>query len=355
MEDLGNLLKDAIENATMERGHINILIAGKTGVGKSTLINAVFQQNLAETGQGRRVTKSTREITKDGVPLTIFDTRGLELEKFQETLSELEKIIKDRSGDKDSNRHIHVAWLCIQEGSDRVEDAEIDLHDMLSRHVPIINVITKASSDNGFKNKVSELLPESKNTIRVRAVSSKLDDGHFLGPMGLDKLVELTSEVIPEGKRRALAAAQKACLEYKKKQANIVVATAATAAAAVGASPVPFSDAALLAPIQFSMIAGITSVFGLELSEGTLSTLLASAIGVSGSTILGRTLVLNIIKLVPGVGTIVGGVISGATAFTITAGLGTAYIAVLTEIFSENPDAVPNAEDIGNRLKKKMA
>ena len=46
---------------------------------KSTLINAVFQSNLTETGQGRPVTKGTREINKQGVPLTIFDTRGLVL------------------------------------------------------------------------------------------------------------------------------------------------------------------------------------------------------------------------------------------------------------------------------------
>jgi len=138
-----DLLSDAIARATAERGHINILIAGRSGVGKSTLINAVFQQNLAETGQGRPVTKNTREISKEGVPVTIFDTRGLELSQFQETLSELETIIKDRSGDRDTNRHIHVSWLCVQEDGRRVEQAEIDLHHMLSKHLPLITVITK--------------------------------------------------------------------------------------------------------------------------------------------------------------------------------------------------------------------
>jgi len=49
---------------------VNILIAGRTGVGKSTLINAVFQGNFATTGQGRPVTQSTREIKKEGIPLS---------------------------------------------------------------------------------------------------------------------------------------------------------------------------------------------------------------------------------------------------------------------------------------------
>lgn len=353
-QNTNDLFNEVIQKATTERGHINILIAGRSGVGKSTLINAVFQQHLAETGQGRPVTQYTKEISKDGIPITIFDTRGLEMSQFKETLSELEKVIKDKSNDKDSNRHIHAAWLCIQEDGRRVESAEIDLHNMLAKHVPLITVITKSRSDNGFRNEVLGLLPESRNVIRVRAISEEMDDGHVLSAMGLENLVELTSEVIPEGKRRALAASQKASLNYKKKQAHNIVAAAATAAAAAGASPIPFSDAAILAPIQIGMIARITSVFGLELSKGTLSTIVSSAIGVSGATFVGRTIVVNIIKFFPGIGTIAGGAISAATASAITIGLGEAYIAVLAEICAENPDASPSSSDIAERLKDKM-
>lgn len=276
------------------------------------------------------------------------------MSQFKETLSELEKVIKDRSSDKDSNRHIHAAWLCIQEDGRRVESAEIDLHNMLSRHVPLVTVITKARSDNGFKSEVLRLLPESRNVIRVRAIPEEMDDGYVLNSMGLESLIELTSEVVPEGKRRALAAAQKANLNYTKGQAHKIVAAAATAAAAAGASPIPFSDAAILAPIQIGMIAGITSVFGLELSKGTLSTLVTSAIGVGGATYLGRTIVVNILKCFPGLGTIAGGAISAATASAITVGLGEAYISVLVEIFADNPGVIPSASDIGERLKQKM-
>lgn len=354
MQNLDEILTEALNKATRERGHINVLIAGRSGVGKSTLINAVFQKNLAETGQGRPVTKGTREITKEGVPITIFDTRGLEMKDFGSTLVELEKVIQDRSNDRDSNRHIHVAWLCIQEDGRRVEDAEIQLHDMLAKHVPLVTVITKARSDNGFRNKVMELLPESRNVIRVRAIPEELDDGYTLKPMGLEELIDLTSEVIPEGKRRALAAAQKANLSYKRSQAHKIVAGSATAAAAAGASPIPFSDAAILAPIQVGMIAGITSVFGLELSKATLSTLVTSAIGVGGATFVGRTIVVNVMKFFPGVGTVAGGAISGATASAITVALGEAYIAVLSEIFSADPDANPDATTIADKLKEKM-
>jgi predicted GTPase len=57
--DFDSLVQGAIKEALKERGNVNILIAGATGVGKSTLINAIFQGNMAETGQGRPVTPNT--------------------------------------------------------------------------------------------------------------------------------------------------------------------------------------------------------------------------------------------------------------------------------------------------------
>lgn len=357
MENFDKLINEAIEKAIKERGHINILIAGRSGVGKSTLINSVFQSKLAETGQGKPVTKNTREITKEGVPLTIFDTRGLEMKDFESTLSELEKIIEDRCNDRDPNRHIHLAWLCIQEDGRRVEDAEIRLHELVSKRVPLIAVVTKSRSNQGFKQEVQNLLPQARNVMRVRAIAEHFDEEENLPPlmpMGLKELVDISSEVVPEGKRKALAAAQKANLDFKKSQAHKIVVGASTAAAAAGASPIPLSDVALLAPIQVGMIAGITSVFGVELSKATLSTLVSSAVGVTGASLIGRAVVSNLLKLIPGVGSIAGGAISAATATVLTVTLGEAYIAVLIAIFTEDPDASPDASEIGEKLKEKM-
>lgn len=355
-EQIQDLLRRTVEMTIKERGHINIVIAGRTGAGKSTLINAVFQGNMATTGQGKPVTKNAIEITKEGIPLTIFDTRGLEISAFKETIEELKDLVIQRSNDRDANRHIHVAWLCIQEDGRRVEEAEIELSKMLSDYVSVLVVITKARSDNGFSSEVQKLLPKAKNVVRVRSISETFDDGETtLKPMGLEALIEATSELIPEGKRKALAASQKANLKYKKSQAHKVVLSAATAAAAAGASPIPFSDVAILAPIQVGMLAGITSVFGLELSTGSLSTLVGSAIGVTGATFAGRAIVSNILKLIPGAGTVAGGVVSATTAGAITTTLGEAYIAVLASFFENNPEAQPDVEDIASLLKKKMS
>ena len=344
----------ALEDAMRDRGRLNVLIAGRTGVGKSTLVNAVFQGRLAETGQGRPVTTTTREITKDGLPLAIWDTRGLELGAFQQTIDALTQLIAGRAKEADARRHIHVAWLCLNEDSRRVQDVEIALHHALAAYMPVVGVITKARADQGFRAEVQRLLPDARNVVRVRALEEVLDGGHVLSPMGLTDLVELTAEVIPEGLHRALAAAQKASVGQKRRVAHGIVGVSATAAAAAGATPIPFSDAVLLVTIQISMLAGISSAFGLAQSAAFLSVLVAAATGSTGSTLAGRAIVGGLLKLIPGGGTLVGGAISGATAAALTATLGEVYSATLVAAFHEAHGEAPDAGTVEREFRRRL-
>ena len=67
MEDLIKKMLSDFKDDMKSMGHVNIIIAGKTGVGKSTLINAAFRDHLAETGSGRPITQACQLIEKDGV------------------------------------------------------------------------------------------------------------------------------------------------------------------------------------------------------------------------------------------------------------------------------------------------
>lgn len=58
--NLETSVREALREALKERGHVNILIAGRTGVGKSTLINSVFQGNFATTGQAEMLKAETK-------------------------------------------------------------------------------------------------------------------------------------------------------------------------------------------------------------------------------------------------------------------------------------------------------
>jgi uncharacterized protein (DUF697 family)/GTP-binding protein EngB required for normal cell division len=354
-EDIGEIIKDAIDKATKDRGQVNILIAGKTGVGKSTLINAVFQGNFATTGQGRPVTQTTREIKKDGIPLSLFDTRGLELKEYAETFKELENFVKNKNNDSNPMNHIHMAWICIDESSRRVEDAEIELCKLLSNHMPVIGIITKSSSDEGFRQKVIDILSTTKNVVRVNSISKTLDDGYVIKPSGLEELVELAMEIVPEGQKNAFAAAQRVSIKQKKNKSHAIVAAAATTAAGTGAIPIPFSDAFALIPIQVGMLAGITAVFGFELKKAFLSTLVSSTITAGGATLLGKTIVSNLLKMFPGVGSIAGGAIAASTASALTIAFGEAYISTLAYMLKDKDMSEVNPNDILEEFKKRYS
>ncbi len=339
-------LDEVLAEALRRLGRINILVAGKTGVGKSTLINAVFQGELATTGVGRPVTLHTRYITKEGVPLGIYDTRGLEAASFRETIGELEKLIQDRRAQQNADDHIHVGWVCLVEDSRRVEPAESELVHMLTRReVPVIAVITKAKSDEGFRDAVTDLLSDVKNVVRVRALATVFDDGHRLESMGLDDLIELTDQVVPEGQRNALSAAQRVSLKQKQRRSHAAVATAVTAAASVGLTPIPFADAAAIVPIQVTMLASVSAIWGLPVNRAFLGTLVGGAMAGTGGTAAGRATVTGLLKLIPGAGQVVGGMVSAATAGVLTTAFGEAYIATLS-VVARDPQRVPTPDEV---------
>jgi uncharacterized protein (DUF697 family)/predicted GTPase len=352
--NIGKLIQDEFNKAHQELGSANLLITGMTGVGKSTLINAVFEGDFASTGQGRPVTQGTQLYEKEGFPLRILDTRGLEVSRYAETLQQLTELVQQRQAG-DSDQHVHVAWLCLSEDSRRVQEADVNLVGMLSdAGVPVIAVITKARADQGFQETVRELLPRAAAVLRVRALDEELDDGHRLESQGLEQLVDATIELVPEGQKNAIAAVQKVSLDQKVRRARVAVGKAATAAGGAGLLPVPGADAVAIVGIQISMLARISTIFDLKQSAGFLQTVLSMALGVAGTTFAGRTLVSSLLKLVPGVGSVAGALVRGTTAATLTKALGEAYIAALRGSLERGGGKMLSTESVAQAFREQF-
>ena len=113
-DNMKKLIKDLVKQK--EINHLNLEIIGKTGVGKSTLINAIFKENLAKTRKGEPCTMETTCYHNDKYDfLRIYDTRGIEISKnfdieklFNETLNDIrEKCEKNEPDDL-----IHCLLYC---------------------------------------------------------------------------------------------------------------------------------------------------------------------------------------------------------------------------------------------------
>ena len=135
-------------------------------------------------------------------------------------------------------------------------------------------------------------------------------------------------------------------LERKKELAEGHVMKAASAAALAGATPIPFSDAAILVPIQIRMIAKVSHAYGMEFDRSAIVPIVSSVGGSVAATYAGRAIFTGILKFVPGVGTLVGGAISGATAAALTTALGTVYVQFLHGLCKMNKGEPPTIEQV---------
>lgn len=349
---------DAISEKIKNLNTLNIIVAGKTGVGKSTLINAVFRDKLAETGMGKPVTDHMRKISKKGIPLAIYDTKGFELGKEvqQQVKQEVMETISKGLATQDINKAIHCIWYCINTASNRVEPEEIEWLKELSQEnqitqVPIIVVLTQSFSKKNADAMRKMILNENLDVVQVIPVLAEdyeIDEEYVAKSYGLDVLIHVMGEALPDELMDTLQNVQIASLAEKKKRAQAAIATATLAAAGEGAAPIPFSDCALLIPTQLGMIASITVIFGFDVNKSILTAFLSSTLGSGGATLLGKTVVSNLVKLIPGVGTVAGGAISAATAGVLTAALGEAYIGIMTLVFNGEM----SIDDLGTKRGK---
>lgn len=335
----------------------NIVLSGGSGVGKSTLLNAIFGRDLAETGTGRPVTAAAKWYEEPGFPVKILDTRGLERGDFQRTVSELEAALLQARTQSKAQDQLHILWLCIDGTSSRIQDSDQAIAAMAKRlDLAVVVVVTKAWFDSTLREKARAEFadPPVRAVVSVIAARRTFAGGEGVGPSGLQDLVEQTLRLLPDAQRAAMAAAQRVVLQPKIDHARSAIDAASKAAATIAMNPIPFADAALLAPVQVAMIVAVTRRMGIELSEEGWKALIAGVAGPLLAMIAGRMAagaVGNLLKTIPGIGSIAGGSLNAAVAYSLTKFLGEAYLAWLVGRIEQG--AVPGIEDIkgflGNR------
>ena len=231
------------------------------------------------------------------------------------------------------DQRIHAAWYLVRWSDRRFEGAQAEfVRALRDLGLPVIVVMAQVPTRDGvihpdaleFARYIEGLgLPLAPNG-RVVHTNALVDEFSGAPVFGLQQLLDATYEVVPEVAERALTAAQVLDIGRKKKVVAGIVNQAVVIAAGIGATPIPFTDAALLIPNQVTMIARITAAYGLPPSRSRAMAAAGSIILTGGATMAGKYAVTNLMKLVPG-GAIAGSAISATVAASLTKAVGLAW------------------------------
>lgn len=182
----------------------NILILGKSGIGKSTLLNYLWGDALAATGTGRPCTGeglfAYPPVTHGNVVMTIYDSYGLEANKA----SRWHKLIQEevRKHDDSLNIHdwFHTVVYCVNAAGARIEPFEIEhvIKPLQASGNRVCFVLTKC--DIATEQEIAALehiihaeVRDHGGVIRVCSERNEKRNGVVTLPYGKEKLFQACS------------------------------------------------------------------------------------------------------------------------------------------------------------------
>ena len=328
----------------MERG--NVLVIGNSGVGKSTLINAVLGEKKAETGWGSKGTTDKLTIYEsENISFRIIDTVGFEPSfiRSNKAINAVKKWSKDSAKEGDEDNKINVIWFCVEGTSSKLFPKT--LKDLLRatsiwKSVPMIVVITKSYSVpererniemvNDVFAKQKRYSMNLRKIIPVVASTFVLNDSAYAAPEGITELIDATNNLMPEG----VKASEKDIAEYKlnrkRAMAHGVTVISTTTAVVVGAVPIPFPDALILTPMEVAMVNAIARIYGIRKNEESKQ--FFNSIIEVGTVGAAAKAAINALKAIPGIN-LGASALNAIIAGSIVAALGEGTIYVFEQVY----------------------
>ncbi|KAH8896881.1 hypothetical protein GQ53DRAFT_639405 [Thozetella sp. PMI_491] len=200
VEDDENALAPWLQDMQLQASGVKafrILVCGKTGVGKSTLINKVFGVEMTE--ESKTYEQGVHDInvafeSPRHPGLLIHDSRGWQAGSDAE-LDLIAKFLRHRAFQEDPAEALHVIWFCLDSDVSRIEEADKRTFATIaqySHHVPVFVVGTKKDKLTSYRK--NQLLDELMEKIGDYKESKRLAE-EKANKMAEEQFAELRSQL----------------------------------------------------------------------------------------------------------------------------------------------------------------
>ncbi len=177
---------------------VNLLVGGKNGVGKMTLMNTMFCRPIGEVRVGSPVTAGIEKHEIPGFPFRVYEVQGFEFSKTEDIMKAIHDKITDDKVFQDQKYMIHAIFYCIAHVGNRIEvEEERFIKELSAKYkVPIFLVFTKAFmvDENNISDDEFIKAVKSKNLPVVGyypVLCEKYKNKKFdIEPFGTEKLLD---------------------------------------------------------------------------------------------------------------------------------------------------------------------
>ncbi|HAE39610.1 MAG TPA: hypothetical protein DCG57_13390 [Candidatus Riflebacteria bacterium] len=339
-----------------------ILIAGKTGSGKSSVLNALLGRNVFEVGNVPTTKKNSEELweTEHG-EIMVVDVPGFgeaEAEKigtlsYEDNINQLAQleahmaivVVKcdDRALEKESEflakwqqhptlRELPV--LIVVNQIDKMKPVRDWEPDKLNLKCPVKEKEKNIREFLDYLGKLNSFSSYDKEGLVVPCSSGESFDDPL--QYGILEVRVTIYEMLPDCARTMFAR----LADLQDQESNRIINTyAVTSATAVALNPIAGSDALLIAPLQIAMILHLGRLYNVDITANTARSLLSALV----STLAGRFSYQVLISILPFVKNILG----PGLAFSLTYVMGH----IVSDLFKDHRTEA-TSEEIKNMAQK---
>ena len=198
-EKIERIIESDGKDNNKKKNRINILVIGKQGIGKKTLVNKIFKLKNIIINFENNFNQEIQEYESEKLPFFKFILIKFDNNfqfSFNDYKNRIMNYIKNQYQTNNKNNYINCIWYCFTNGFLNMEELELikSLNDSYNKMIPVILVHTMSPNIQQILNAVSNFNINQEDLVILLAEDFFSQFNGLLKSYGVDFLIIKTLE-----------------------------------------------------------------------------------------------------------------------------------------------------------------